>query len=34
MVPSDGDHRGTEITWTLSASAGVQRVNADGSPLS
>jgi hypothetical protein len=33
-VPSDGDHRGTGITWSLSESATVQRVNADGSPLS
>ena len=32
-VPSSGDHRGTAINWTLSASATVQRVSADGSPF-
>lgn len=32
-VPSQGDHPGTPITWMLSESLTVQRVEADGSPL-
>ena len=32
-VPSSGDHRGLPITWMLSQSVTVQRVQANGSPF-
>jgi hypothetical protein len=32
-TPSGGDHMGTPITWTLTTTLTVQRVQADGSPL-
>jgi len=32
-VPSFGDHSGLPITWMLSESVTVQRVQADGSPF-